>query len=62
MKYVVKGNNKNTNEVISCEEFRNKESARFYLEKIDKAFGKGYNFWIETQPGTVKIIRSYKTK
>ena len=62
MKYVVKGKNKNTKEVISCEEFKNKESARFYLEKIDNVFSEGYEFWIEQQPGTVKPIVSYKMK
>jgi hypothetical protein len=62
MKYVIKGKNKDTKEVINCEEFKNKESAQFYLEKLDKVFGKGYDFWIEVQAGTVKIIGNYKTK
>jgi hypothetical protein len=62
MKYVIKGKHKDTREVVNCEEFKNKESAQFYFEKLNKAFSKGYDFWIETQTGTVKIIRNYKTK
>lgn len=62
MKYIIKGKDRNTGEVIECTEFRNKEPAQFYFEKLIKAFGKGYEFWIESQPGTVKIIRSYKRR
>lgn len=62
MKYVIKGKDRNTKEVINCAEFRNKEPAQFFFEKLDKAFGKGYDFWVESQSGTVKIVKSYKTK
>lgn len=63
MKYVIKGKNKNTNEVINCAEFRNKEPAQFFFKKLVEDFGKGnYDFWVESQPGTTKIVKNYKTK
>lgn len=62
MKYVIKGKDRNTKEVVNCEEFKDKEPAQFCFEKLDKIFGKGYEFWIEQQSGTVKVIRNYKTK
>ena len=62
MKYVIKGKDRNTKEVIECAEFRNKEPARFFFEKLSKNFGAVYDFWIESQSGTVKIAKSYKTK
>lgn len=55
MKYVIKGKDRNTKEVIECAEFRNKEPARFFSKKLNKSFGKVYDFWIESQPETVKI-------
>lgn len=62
MKYVVKGKDRNTEEVLNCAEFRHKEPAQFFFRKLDKSFGKVYDFWVETQPGTTKIIKSYKTE
>lgn len=51
MKYVIKGKDKNTGEVIECAEFRNKVPAQFFFKKLDKDFGAVYDFWVETQPG-----------
>lgn len=51
MKYVIKGKDRNTKEIINCGEFRNKEPAQFCFEKLDKDFGAVYDFWIENQPG-----------
>lgn len=62
MKYVIKGKDRNTGEVLECAEFRNKEPAQFFLKKLGKSFGKVYDFWVENQPGETKIIRNYKTK
>lgn len=62
MKYVIKGKVRNTKEVIDCAEFRNKVPAQFLLKKLDKSFGAVYDFWVETQPGATKIVKSYKTK
>lgn len=62
MKYTIKGKDKNTKEINNYGEFNDKEIAQLCFEKLNKMFSKGYDFWIECQPGTVKIIRNYKTK
>ena len=62
MKYVIKGKDRNTKEVLICAEFRNKEPAQFLSKKLVESFGKVYDFWVETQTGTTEIVRSYKTK
>lgn len=62
MKYIIKGKDKNTGEVIECLAFRNKEPAQSYLTKLVELFSQGYDFWIESQPGVMKIIRSCKTR
>jgi hypothetical protein len=57
MKYVIKGKDRNSKEILNCAEFRNKEPAQFFLKKLDKSFGKCYDFWIEEQSGVTKIIK-----
>lgn len=50
MKYVIKGKDKNTKEIINCAEFRYKKPAQFFLEKLDKSFSKVYDFWVKIHP------------
>ncbi len=64
MKLVIKGKDKNTGEVQEYAEFKstNKDSAQYYLAKLVELFSRGYDFWVENQPGVTKTIKSYKTK
>lgn len=57
MKYVIKGKDRYSKEVIECAEFRNKEPAQYFFKKLNKDFGKAYDFWVENQPGTTKIVK-----
>jgi len=57
MKYVIKGNDRNTKEVVNYAEFRNEESAQYCFTKLVEFFGQKYDFWVEIQPGVTFIIK-----
>ena len=57
MKYVIKGKDRNTKEVVNYAEFRNEESAQYCFTKLVEFFGQKYDFWVEIQPGVTKIIK-----